>query len=173
MSQEKNPTSAADDREFVISRQFNASRSRVWKAWTERDELMKWFGPKGVTITTANLDLRPGGEFHYCMRTPDGKEMWGKWTFREIGPQDRIVVVSSFSDAAGGIARHPLAPTWPLRSLSTTTFDERDGKTTLTIRWSPIDPTFDERKTFNESFDGMTQGWSGTFEQLADYLAKA
>ena len=173
MTQESNTTNSTDDREFIISRTLNAPRDRVWKAWTQREELMKWFGPKGVTITKADLDLRPGGVFHYCMRTPDGSEMWGKWTFREIVPQDRIVLMSTFSDAAGGTTRHPFAPTWPLQTLSTTTFAERDGKTTLTIRWSPLNPTFDERKTFNESFDGMIQGWSGTFEQLGDHLAKA
>src|SRR5271168_1944404 len=58
---------------FVILREFNASRELVWKAWTEREHLMKWFGPRGCTIGTANLDFRPGGSFHYCMATPDGK----------------------------------------------------------------------------------------------------
>ena len=55
---------------------FNASRDRVWKAWTERDQLLQWFGPKGFKMTTAKLDLRPGGTLHYCLRSPDGKEIW-------------------------------------------------------------------------------------------------
>src|SRR4051812_38103836 len=107
---------------FLVSRIFDAPRERVWKAWTEREELMKWFGPKGVTIQKAVLDLKPGGTFHYCMRTPDGKDMWGKWTFREIVAPEKLVLISTFSDEKGGITRHPMVPDWPQQTLSTTTF---------------------------------------------------
>ena len=158
--------------EFVISRTLDAPRDLVWKAWTERERMREWFGPKGFTMTKATLDFRPGGIFHYCLQGPDGKEMWGKWTFREIVPQTRIVLVSSFSDEKGGITVHPMAPKWPREMLSTTTLEEKDGKTTITITWSPLNPTPDEQKTFDSSLDGMKMGWSGTFEQLTAYLAK-
>jgi uncharacterized protein YndB with AHSA1/START domain len=161
------------EREFVLTRVFDAPRELVWKAWTERERLMQWFGPKGFTMTAANLDFRPGGTFHYCLRSPDGKEMWGKWVFRDIVPPQRIVLVSSFSDEKGGLTTHPLSPTWPKQMLSTTTFAEHDGKTVLTIRWEPLDATEEERKTFDAGRGGMTQGWGGTFEQLEAYLAKA
>lgn len=134
---------------------------------------MQWFGPAGVTIATAKMDFRPGGSFHYCMRTPDGKEMWGKFVYREIIASRKIVLVNSFSDANGGLTRHPLSATWPLEMLSTTTFADVDGKTRLTIEWAPLNPTDEERKTFDSSHDGMRQGWSGTFGQLTGYLAKA
>jgi uncharacterized protein YndB with AHSA1/START domain len=157
---------------FVISQTFDAPRDRFWKAWTEREQLLQWFGPKGFTMTTAKLDLRPGGTFHYCLRSLDGKEMWGKFVYREIVAPSRIVLVNSFSDARGGLTRHPLAPTWPLEMLSTTTLAEEGDKTKLTIEWSPLNPTDEERKTFDSSHDGMKQGWTGTFEQLTDYLVK-
>jgi uncharacterized protein YndB with AHSA1/START domain len=157
---------------FIISQTFNAPRDRVWKAWTEREQLLQWFGPKGFTMTTAKLDLRPGGAFHYCLRSHDGKEMWGKFVYREIVAPSRIVLVNSFSDARGGLTRHPFAPTWPMEMLSTTTLAEEGGKTKVTVEWSPLNPTEEERKTFDSSHDGMKQGWSGTFEQLTDYLAK-
>lgn len=158
--------------EFVTYRVFNAPLERVWKAWTEREQLMQWFGPQGYTMTQASLDLRTGGVFHYALRSPDGKEMWGKWMFREIVAPARLVVVSSFSDAQGGIARHPMSPNWPLQTLSTTTFSEQDGKTTVTIRWSPLDATPPEIKTFAEAHNAMRQAWSGTFAQLVAYLSK-
>jgi len=160
-------------KEFVISRTFDAPRELVWKAWTERDRLMEWFGPRGFTMTTANLDFRPGGIFHYSMTSPVGKEMWGKFVYREITPPQRIVLVNSFSDKDAKLTRHPFSPTWPLEMLTTTTFDEHDGKTTLTIRWSPINPTEAERNTFDTMHEGMKMGWTGTFDQLAEYLAKA
>jgi uncharacterized protein YndB with AHSA1/START domain len=160
-------------RDFVIARVFNAPREMVWRAWTEREQLMQWFGPKGFTMPHAELDLRPGGIFHYVIRGPDGREMWGKWTFREIVAPKKLVLVSSFSNVQGGITRHPMSASWPLETLSTTTFEEHEGKTTLTIRWSPLNATELELKIFAEAHSGMQQGWGETFEQLAAYLAKS
>ena len=143
---------------FVIRRTFDAPRDRVWKAWTDRDQLMKWFGPKGFAMMTAKLDLRPGGTFLYCLRTPDGQDMWGKFVYREIVPQERIVLVNSFSNAAGGITRHPFSATWPLELLSTSRFTESAGKTTVAIEWLPLNPTAEELNTFNTSHESMTMG---------------
>ena len=157
---------------FVITRTFNAPRDKVWKAWTERERLIQWFGPKGFKMTTAELDFRPGGTFHYCLRAPDGKEMWGRFIYRVIDAPERIVLVNSFSDEKGGLTRHPFAPAWPLEMLSKTTLTEEGGKTKLSIEWSPLNPSHEERKTFDSSHEGMKQGWTGTFDQLTDYLAK-
>lgn len=160
-------------REFVITRVFNAPRELVWQAWTERPRLMQWFGPKGFTMPIARLDLRPGGIFHYCLRSPDGHEMWGKFVYREIVAPERIVLVSAFSDEQGGITRHPMSPTWPLEMLSTTTFTEHQGKTIITVRWAPLNATESERKTFDTSHEGMEKGWTGTLEQLAEYVGSS
>ncbi|HET7649411.1 MAG TPA: SRPBCC domain-containing protein [Gammaproteobacteria bacterium] len=156
--------------EFVISRVFAAPRELVWKAWTEPERLMQWFGPKGVTMPKCDMDFRPGGMFHYCMLTPDGHEMWGKWIFREIEAPARLMLISSFSDANGGITRHPLNPQWPLETLSTTTFEPQGNRTLLTIRWTPLNATADEQATFAQSHASMQQGWGGTMEQLENYL---
>jgi len=160
-------------RPFVITRVFNAPRDRVWKAWTERKQLMQWFGPKGFTMPAAKLDFRPGGSFHYCLCAPDGREMWGKFVYREIVEPERIVLVNSFSDENGGLTRHPFSASWPLEMLSRTTLADEGSKTRVTVEWSPLNPTEDERKTFDGAHEGMKQGWSGTFEQLTDYLGKA
>ncbi len=157
--------------EFVISRVFDAPRTLVWKAWTERERLMQWFGPKGFTMRVATLDLRPGGVFHYCLRSPDGHDMWGKFVYREIVAPERIVWVNSFSDEKGGLTRHPLSEkTWPLEMFSTTTLTEHDSKTTVTVRWSPLTATEAERKTFDTNHESMRMGWTGTMDQLAEYL---
>jgi len=155
---------------FVISREFDAPRERVWKAWTDVEQLKQWFSPKGFTVIAAKMDLRPGGSYHYGMRAPNGQEMWGKWVFREVKAPERLVLVNSFSDAAGGMTRHPMAPTWPREMLSTSTFTEKSGKTTITLEWLPINATPEEIATFEAGRDGMTQGWTGTMEQLIAYL---
>jgi uncharacterized protein YndB with AHSA1/START domain len=158
---------------FVISRNFDAPRDRMWNAWSRREQLMQWFGPKGFEMPAAKLDFRPGGVFHYCLEAPNGDEMWGKFAYIEIEPGKQIRLVSCFSDEDGNVTRHPLCATWPLEMLSTIIFAEKAGRTTVTIRWAPLNPTEAERETFEASHDGMKQGWSGTFDQLADYLAKA
>ena len=162
-----------DLQEFVITRVFDAPRDLVWKAFTEPQRMKEWWGPKGVTITKSEMDLRPGGSYHYAMRTPDGNTMWGKFVYREITPPSRMVFVSSFSDEAGGVTRHPMAPTWPLEMLSIFSFEEEGGKTRFTVRWSPLNASEEERAAFAAGHASMQQGWGGTLDKLAAYLAKA
>ena len=156
--------------EFVISRTFDAPRDLVWKAWTEPERMAQWFGPKDVKIVKSANDLRPGGIYHYGMRTSDGQVMWGRWTYINVVPPELLVFVTSFSDEDGGITRHPLSPTWPLELLSSITLDEEKGKTTVTVHWSPIHATDEERATFDKGRESMTGGWGGTLDKLEAYL---
>jgi uncharacterized protein YndB with AHSA1/START domain len=157
--------------EFVIERVVDAPRGTVFKAWTEAERLARWFGPKGCTITQAKMELSPGGACRFCMRMPDGRDIWGRWVFREIVAPARIVFVSSFSDEKGGLARHPAIAHWPLEILTTITFEEQGAKTRITVRWAPHMPTAAEREAFGNGRDMMRMGWTGTFEQLEAYLA--
>lgn len=165
--------SASASPEFTISRTFDAPRDLVWRAWTDPEHLLRWFGPPGCRISIAKMDLRPGGVFHYGMHVPDGSTMWGKWTFVEIDAPRRLVVIVSFSDEDGGITTHPMSPTWPRETLSRTTFEERDGRTTITLRWSAYRASDEEQATFDAGHDSMRGGWGGTMDQLEAYLAQA
>ena len=163
------------ERPFVITRVFHAPRELVLDAWTQREHLTHWMGPKGSAIVRSSLDLRPGGLFHYGMQSPDGKIVWGRWVFRDIERAERLVVVVSFSDEHAGITRHPLVADWPLETLSTMTFAQHagiGGGTTVVLQWVPISASDAERRKFAASHAGMEQGWGGTMEQLAAYLAK-
>jgi uncharacterized protein YndB with AHSA1/START domain len=165
---------ATKSADFVISRVFNVSRELLWKCFTEPERMKEWWGPKGFVVMVSKMDLRPGGTYHYCMKSPDGTPMWGRMIYREIVPPERLVFINSFSDEKGGLTRHPLAPQWPIEMLSIFTFEEQPGgKTKFTVRWSPYNPTPEEQKTFDEGHGSMTMGWSGTLEQLEAYLAKA
>lgn len=160
---------------FATTRVFSAPRELVWRAWTERERLMQWFGPKGCTIPTCSLDLRPGGFFHYGMKWAAGGEMWGKWQFREIVAPERLVFLSSFSDPQGAVARAPFPGPWPLLTLSTVTFEPHAGigrGTVVTVRGVPHEATAEEIRAFADGHPSMTQGWGGTFDQLAAFLAK-
>jgi uncharacterized protein YndB with AHSA1/START domain len=159
--------------QFVISRTVNVPRDLVWKAWTEPERMAKWWGPKGFTMLKATLDLRPGRLFHYGMQSPDGFEMWGKFVFREVAPKDRLSFVVSFSDKDGGTTRHFAHQTWPLEMLTTVTFTEQDGKTTLTLTGGAVNATAEECQTYKDGHASMRQGFGGTFDQLDEYLATA
>ena len=156
---------------FVIAREFEAPRELVWKAWTEPDAMRIWWGPKGSTVVYSKLDLRVGGTHHYRLDF-SGHDIWGKLYYREIIKPERMVFVTTFSDEAGGITHHPMSPTWPAQMLTTVSFLEKNGRTTVTVEWIPINATAEELKAFEDNREGMKQGWGGTFDQLTEYLAK-
>jgi uncharacterized protein YndB with AHSA1/START domain len=167
------PAPSPEPFEFVTTRVLNAPRELVWKAWTEPERLMRWFSPKGFTNISSKLDLRVGGTYHYGLRMPDGGEMWGKFIYREIVPPERLVHIVHFSDAKGGMTRHPMAPTWPLKMLSTITLEVQGNKTLLTVRSAAFEATDEEVRTFEQGRESMKMGWGGTIDQLEAYLAEA
>ncbi len=161
----------ADD--FVMSRVFDVPRDLLWKCFTEPDRMKQWWGPKGFKVLSAKMDLCPGGSYLYGMQSPDGQAMWGKFVFREVVPQERLLFINSFSDEKGGTTRHPGNANWPLEMLSSFTFEDMPGgKTKFTVRWAPHNASEDERKTFDTNLDSMRQGWGGTMDQLEAYLSK-
>jgi uncharacterized protein YndB with AHSA1/START domain len=172
-SKPKTATPAHED--FVISRTFDAPRHLVWKAWTEPEHLAQWWGPKGCTIRVAKFDLRPGGIFHYAMQFQPGHDMWARFIYREIAPPERIVFINSFSDPEGGVTRPPypqLGDAWPLEVLNTVTLEEQDGNTILTVRGQPLNGSEEAWTAYVGMFDSMRQGFGGTFDKLAQHLAK-
>jgi uncharacterized protein YndB with AHSA1/START domain len=157
---------------FNIDRTFDAPRSLVWRAYTEIDELAKWWGPVGFTWLKGTLELKPGGMFHYGMRAPTGQEMWGKFVYYEVKKPERIVFTNSFSDEKGGTVRAPFNPNWPLEVLNTVVFTEQGGKTLLSMTGSPFNATPAEREAFDSMRPSLDQGFKGTLDQLAEHLAK-
>lgn len=166
---------AGQEPPFTISHVFNASREKVWEAWTRREHLVRWFGPKGSTILHATADLRVGGQFHYCMSHPNGMEMWARWVFQTINPPDRLEFISSFSNAVGEItpAPFPGLDDFPPETWTTVTFVEHAGKsrgTLVTIEARPFNGAKAQRDFFAAFHDSMRQGWTGTMQQLAEFL---
>src|SRR5262245_48467979 len=173
MAEKKNRArTEPEKREFVISRVFDAPRELVFKAQAESECLEQWWGAKGFMTRVIKLDFRPGGVFHYSMRTPDGNEMWGKFVYREIVVPERIVFINSFVDKDGNTIQAPFSSTWPLEVLNTLTLSEHKGKTTLTIGSVPFKATTEERETFEAGLGSLRQGFNGSLDQLADYLAR-
>jgi uncharacterized protein YndB with AHSA1/START domain len=79
------------DREIVIERTVNAPRELVWRAWTEADQIAKWWGPNGFTTTIHAMDVRVGGAWRFIMHGPDGTDYPNKIVYREIVKPERLV----------------------------------------------------------------------------------
>jgi uncharacterized protein YndB with AHSA1/START domain len=172
--------SSSTERELTITRFFDAPRALVWQCFTESEHMNQWFGPKGSVIIASKMDFRVGGTYHGAMRDPEGRVTWAKFIYRQIVASELLVWEHTFSDEAGGLTRHPLSPTWPLKLLATVTFEDargrrgsKDSKTKLTLRWVPLEATEEELRTFDAAQEGMRGGWAGAFEQLDAYLARA
>ncbi|MES2899259.1 MAG: SRPBCC domain-containing protein [Pseudomonadota bacterium] len=163
-----NPDSSVD---FVITRIFNAPRALVFNTMTQSEHLQKWWGPKGCSIDVVRHDPVAGGVFHYLMRFAPGAEMYGKFTYREITPVERIAFVNGFADAAGNYIRYAMSPTWPLEVLNTITLTELDGQTSMTLHSTPINASQLEIDTFKAGHASMQDGFGGMYEVYEKYLA--
>jgi uncharacterized protein YndB with AHSA1/START domain len=166
----KTASDASNDATFVITRTFEAPLGKVWKAWSEADELRAWWGPRGCSIDVATLDFRPGGFFHFNMRFASGTEWWGRFLYREIAARERIRWLNSFSNPGCGITRAPFGAAIPLEILNDVSFAERAGRTTVTLRATPHGAAEDEIATFASMHDSLEMGYGGTLDQLAGAL---
>jgi uncharacterized protein YndB with AHSA1/START domain len=159
---------AASRQEVVMTRLFDAPRELVWKAWTDPERLKRWWGPAGFTAPSAELDLRVGGKYLFCMRSPDGKDYWTTGVYREIVPLERFVCTDSSADEKGNVVPatyYGMSPDFPLEMLVTVTLEERDGKTKMTLRLAGIPSGPDSQ--------GAEQGLNQSFDKLAEELAQS
>ena len=144
------------ERVLEIERIFDAPRNLVFKAWTEPEHLVHWYGPRGFTLPSCKLDLRPGGSWRSCMLSAEGREYWVKGVYREIVESERLVFTYAHENQDGTVVHE---------TLVTVTFAEQRGKTKLTLRQA-IFESVKER-------DSHRGGWNSSLDRLVEYLATA
>ena len=91
-------------KDMVITRVFDAPVEQVWKAWSESEQVMRWWGPTGFTCPLAKMNFQEGGISLVCMRAPKefgGMDMFNTWTYTKIVPMQRIEFILHFSDKDG------------------------------------------------------------------------
>src|SRR5690606_1289245 len=90
---EGNQTSApADAPILMFTRELDAPRELVWRAWSDPGQIAAWYAPEGFTVPRIELDFRPGGVMELDMQGPDGTIYPNRSTFVEIAPMERIVL---------------------------------------------------------------------------------
>lgn len=160
-------------KELVITRIFDAPREMVWKMWTEPEQIKKWWGPKGFTAPSIQVDLRVGGKYIFGMQGPVGsawdKIMYSAGTYKEIVPMEKIVATDHFSNENGDVViadKFGMDPNFPTENTVTVTFEEEGDKTKLTITYIA-----DTEAAFNAMIKSqMKEGWESSLEKMAESL---
>lgn len=147
---------ATEERVLVITRVFDAPRRLVFKAWIEPEHAARWWGPQGFTTLSCEMDVRPGGIWRRCMRSPEGILCIKRGVYREVVPPERLVFTYADEDADGGLGHE---------TLVTVTFAEQGEKTKLTLHQAVFDTV--------AARDAHEGGWTSCLERFAEYLASA
>jgi uncharacterized protein YndB with AHSA1/START domain len=109
------------DTQILITREFDAPKDLVWRAWTTPELIKRWWNAKRGEVTVAEVDLRVGGAWRYVMIADGGQEVGFHGEYREVVPAERIVSTEVFEGMPDA------------ESLNTLTLTEQDGRTTLTV----------------------------------------
>jgi uncharacterized protein YndB with AHSA1/START domain len=154
-----------ETQELVITRVFDAPRELVWKAWTDPQQLMRWWGPKDFTSPLSQIDLRVGGKYLFCMRSPEGQDFYSTGVYLIIDPPKEIVFTDSFADENGNVVQashYGLDEDHPMELLVTVTFEDMDGQTKMTMQQAGV--------PLGEIGEQAGTGWNQSFDKLAEIL---
>ena len=148
------------EQEIVMERQFNAPRTLMFQVFTQPEHLKRWWAPPPYTLPVCTINLRPGGIWHYCMRSPEGQDHWARSVYHEIAPPEKLIYTSTFADEHAnpieGIPEH----------LTTVLFTEEASKTQVAARIQ-----FANAAALKVAVDmGMVQGMSMTWDYLVGYM---
>ena len=151
-----NPRTKTSESELTITRVFEAPRTMVFRAWTDPEQMARWAAPRGFSRGEARSDVRVGGTYRACIRSPEGQDHWVHGEYREIVEPSRLVMTHGWLDDKGQPGH---------MTLITVTFEELGPlKTQMNFLQTGFDST--------ESRDGHNSGWTSSFEQLAALLAE-
>jgi uncharacterized protein YndB with AHSA1/START domain len=156
MAARNNAAADIAERELVITRVFDAPRNLVFQAWADPERMARWAGPRGFTMTSWEIDARPGGGYRFCLRSPEGTDHRVRGVYRELVGGERLVYTWAWVDAEGKPGHE---------TLITVTFEDRGEKTLLTLRQSLFESV--------NARDMHQGGWNSAFDCLAEYLAAA
>jgi uncharacterized protein YndB with AHSA1/START domain len=115
------------DEQILITREFDAPKHLVYKAWTTPELVKRWWHAKRGEVTVVEIDLRVGGTWRYAMVTDDGYEVAFHGEYREVVPDERIVSTEIYEGLPEGVSEEEGA------TVNTVTFTEANERTTVTL----------------------------------------
>ena len=148
--------SSASGHELTVTRVFDAPREVVFAAWTDAEQAAQWWGPQGFTTISCDMDVRVGGAYRACMRSPEGTIHCRRGIYRELVPPERLVF--TFAWEKGGVEGHG-----PETVVTVTFADAGRSKTRLTLHQALF-----ETESARDAHQG---GWASCMERFAAYLA--
>ncbi|MEO0581567.1 MAG: SRPBCC domain-containing protein [Bacteroidota bacterium] len=160
----------AQDVQFQLTRTFSAPVAQVFQMWTDVDHFAQWWGPKGFTVPVCKADFQVGGALLYCMKAPNGMEMWGKFVFQEIVPNQQIAFINYVTNENGEIMQMAHMPDWPLGIINDIRFEADGNHTILHFSAYPYEGNEKEWNAFDQGKNGLGKGFEGTFEKMETYL---
>jgi len=139
----------------AFRRVFDAPRHLVWEAMSKAEHYPHWWGPRGTTMLSCELDFRPGGSWRFVTRGPDGNEYAFRGEIREVVPPERIVQTFEFEGMPGAAM------------LDALTLTEQEGKTILTATSTLESGSPEAVDAMLQS--GMAEGAAETYDRLEEY----
>jgi uncharacterized protein YndB with AHSA1/START domain len=155
---------------YVLERTFEAPGQLVWRTWTEPDLLARWYGPNVETIIH-RLEVEVGGLWLNEMRMR-GMSSFQRTEYIEVVPPKRLVCLMSSADADWNVVANPMMPDWPRTLLTEVVFEERNGRTSMRLTWTPHDASDAEVACFAAMMGNMGKGWDAGMVLLAAILGE-
>lgn len=162
MAQTTEASVTADPRQppLKLSRTFNTRRETVFKAWSAAEHVKRWFSPATYTVPDANVEMRVGGPFEVCMRSPTGEEHWSRGIFVEVTPHSRLVIDMHVPDGAGRLL---------FRAYTEVDFSDAPDGTKADIVQTY---TFTDPAIAAPMVAGAREGWRTTLDKLEQELRR-
>ena len=164
-------TEKVKKRDLVITRVFDAPIELVWKAWTDPEQVMRWWGPKGFTSPSCKMDFREGGKFIFCMRAPKdfqgGQDFYTAGVYKKIVPMKLIEFSQGLADKDGNRVDPTtmgMPPDFPKEIPSALAFKRVGNNTELTA--TEYGWTEGQMRDLSES------GLNECLDKLAEVLAR-
>lgn len=155
---------------FELERIFDAPRELVWRTWTEKDLLARWYGP-GVETTIHELNVTPGGVWKNEMAKGSFSQR-EKMDYLDVDPPARLVWLHSITDENWQPIANPRMPDWPMTLKATVLLEDRGDKTLLRFIWEPHNATDAEIACFAGAMEGLGMGWGAGLDILAQMLVE-
>jgi uncharacterized protein YndB with AHSA1/START domain len=152
-------------KEIKIERTYDAPVEKVWRAWTDAEQLRQWWAPRGFTNPTVEIDPKVGGQLYIVMQAGadlgpmSGMKAPMKGIFREVVPNEKLVFSNMALDESGNVL---------LSGETSVTFENVGGKTKMTVRTGAEG----DGPNVEAMLGGMEQGWNEQCDKLAELLGK-